>query len=70
MKGRIVLNGTHVELYARTEAAVRVMVSGQKKTEVITGLPVLTSVIEWLPYVDEFRTAVMEVARNYAADAT
>jgi site-specific DNA recombinase len=49
---RIVLNGTHVELYARTEAAVRVMVSGQKKTEVITGLPVLTSVIEWLPDVD------------------
>jgi hypothetical protein len=28
---RIVLNGTHGELYARTGAAVRVMVSGQKR---------------------------------------
>jgi hypothetical protein len=48
----IVLKGTQVELYARTDAAVRVMVSGQKKTEAITGIPVLASVIEWLPDVD------------------
>ena len=50
---RIVLKGRQLELYARTEAAVRVMASSgaKKTTEVGTG-EVLTSVLEWLPEQD------------------